>query len=159
MEDIQTTPSFIEDFNAVMDKYNEAYTSAKTDKEREAVEKEFSTIIDNAEKVMEDKQEESIKIAEKALQQEQKSVEDELIALEAKDEKERKEKQLAQEKEDADEENIIDEEDRKYKSIKEVRGMSESDLVDYANTLSIKASIKDKKKDTLLKVIKMISNN
>ena len=66
----------------VMDEFNEAYTSAKTEKQRDAVNKKFESKIDKAEQALEKEFEEQIKKDNADLEAEQKADAKALIDLE-----------------------------------------------------------------------------
>ena len=66
----------------VMEEYNEAYTSAKTEKQRDAVNKKFESKIDKAEKTLEKELEEQIKKENADLEAEQETDAQALVDLE-----------------------------------------------------------------------------
>lgn len=69
-------------FEAVMSDYNESYTSAKDDKDRSIIDKEYGSIIDKAEIEMETGMDAFLKAEDEALAKEHQASEDELAALE-----------------------------------------------------------------------------
>lgn len=131
-----------EKFNKVMEQYNDAYTSAKDEKEQQEIDEKFEKLIDQAEEELEKWLEEVIENADAELEKEQQATVDELKAQEKKDEEER--------------DNEEEEEDKKYLTEKELKKMKEKAIVSYAIMIWLEASIKDKRKETIERILKHI---
>lgn len=165
MEDI------LNDFDKVMEEYNEAYTNAETQKDIDAVNAKYDKLINKAELQLEEEMEEKIKQQEESLLAEQEASEKELKDLEEADEKRHKESDKLGEEFKKEEEKLLQEEkgvneaeeviikevvqENKY-TLSEVKKMTEKNLVVLANSIGITASTKDAKKDTLNKVIEKL---